>query len=123
MSSDSKKISRRASLAAASGMLMIGSGLGAVLVAPAARAAEGTKFLLKLHKHGAKKKKTLIATIELSEELLDKLAEAGEGPLSLVVEQETAKGTKTLGQKAIDRGDKLHGAVKTARKKKKASKK
>lgn len=115
------KMTRRSSLVAASGLLMIGSGLGAVLAAPGARAAEGTKFLLKLHKHTGKKKK-LIATIELSEELLEKLAGAGEGQLSLLVSQETEKESKTLGEKAVPGHDKLETAVKS-RKKKKAAKK
>ena len=117
MGSDGKKISRRTSLVAASGMLMIGSGLGAVLVAPRANAAEGTKFLLKLHKHGAGKKKKLIATLELTDELLEKLAAAGDGPLSLLVEQTTEKGSKTLGDKGLGDGGKLLKSVKQAKNK------
>lgn len=109
-----QKISRRTSLVAASGLLMIGSGLGAVLVAPGAHAAEGTKFLLKLHKHVGKKKK-LVGTIELTDELLEKLAAAGEGTLSLQVEQETDKGKKIIGDKQLPDGAKLVGAVKKAK--------
>ena len=116
MGSDVKKISRRGSLAAASGLLMLGSGLGAVLVAPGAHAAEGTKFLLKLYKQTGDKKK-LIGTIELPDELLEKLAAAGAGTLTLGVQRGTAKGSKTLGEKDIADGDKLKGAVKKAKKK------
>jgi hypothetical protein len=123
MSSDAKRISRRSTLAAASGFLMIGSGLGAVLVAPGARAADGTKFFLKLHKHAAGKKKKLIATIELPEALLEQLAAAGDEPLTLVVERGNDNQSKLLGKGELADGDKLKHAVKNARNKKQKKKK
>ena len=121
MSSGGKKVSRRSTLAATSGLLMLGSGLGAVLVAPGARAAEGTKLVLKLHKLVGKKKK-LIGTIELPEELVDKLAEASADPLKLVVERGTDKARKVIGEKELTDGSKLSDAAKAAKKKKKPSK-
>ncbi len=116
-----KKISRRGTLVAASGLLMIGSGLGAVLVARDAHAAEGPKFLIKVHKQVGKKKK-LIGTIELPDDLLEKLQAAGEGTLKLGVETGSDKQSKLLGEKAIADAPKLKQAVKNARKKKIKSK-
>lgn len=115
--SSEKKISRRGTLVAASGLLMIGSGLGAVLVARSAHAADGPKFVIKVHKHVGKKKK-LIGTIELPDDLLAKLEAAGEGTLKLGVETGSEKESKLLGEKAVTEAPKLKKAVKQARAKK-----
>ena len=115
--SSEKKISRRGTLVAASGLLMIGSGLGAVLVARSAHATDGPKFVIKVHKHVGKKKK-LIGTIELPDDLLAKLEAAGEGTLKLGVETGSEKESKLLGEKAVTEAPKLKKAVKQARAKK-----
>lgn len=116
--SSEKKISRRGTLVAASGLLMIGSGLGAVLVARSAHAADGPKFLIKVHKHVGKKKK-LIGTIELPDALLEKLKAAGEGTIKLGVERGSDKESKLLGEKPIADAPKLKQAVRQARHEKK----
>jgi hypothetical protein len=117
MSSSGTKISRRSSLVAASGLLMIGSGLGAVLVAKRANAAEGVKLVLKIHQHSGKSKK-LLATLELPDDLVEQLAQAGDGSVKLVVESGTKKGSKVMGEKTVDEVPKLKTAAKHARKNK-----
>ncbi|MBK7586202.1 MAG: hypothetical protein IPI67_39210 [Myxococcales bacterium] len=116
MKSSGVKISRRSSLAAASGLLMIGSGLGAVLVAKRANAAQGVKFAIKIHKQVGNKKK-LIATLDLPDELVEKLAAAGDGSVRLMVERGTAKERKVLGEKEIEEAPKLRAAAKNAKNK------
>jgi hypothetical protein len=90
---------------------MMGSGLGAVLVATRASAAGDLKFQVKIHKHVGKTRK-LIATIDLPDELVEKLAAAGDGSVKLMVERGTAKEHKVLGEKEIIEAPKLREAAK-----------
>jgi len=113
-SGDGRKLTRRTTLAAA-GAVAVGAGLGTTLEARQARAADGdAKLLLKLHKK-VDGRPTLITTIELPPELVDKLEASGDKPIQVVFEYKKGKHRKVLGQRELTGAHRVREAIKSAR--------
>ena len=107
-------ISRRRSLSAMAGLLVLGSGLSVVLHPASARAGDPSKFVLRIHKHAGGKKK-LVGTLELTDELLTKLAASGDAPIEIAVERGSGSDKKVLGQATVAGAANVKQAIKKAR--------
>jgi hypothetical protein len=116
MGSKTDKISRRTSLAGATGMLVVGSGLGAVLTSTRARAGGAPTFVLRIHKHVDGKKK-IVGTLQLPDELLSKLVDAGEGPIELELHEGSGPGKKVRGKASLQGASKVKDAIRKSKKK------